>query len=270
MPESANGLFQPGGGTVVAMVHVSALPGTPEYEGRFELVVEKAMAEALLYAECGVDAVMIENMHDRPYLKGAAVGHEITAAMAVLGREVRRACKLPVGLQILAGANQQALAAALAGGLDFIRAEGYVFAHVADEGLMESDAGALLRYRRQIGAAKVQILTDIKKKHSSHALTGDLSLAETAEAARFFQSGGLIVTGAATGKQADLDDVRAAKEAAPDLPVLVGSGITDRNVRTYLEVADGVIVGSFLKRDGDWRQPVEGERVQQLMKAVGR
>lgn len=50
-------------------------------------------------------------------------------------------------------------------GLDFIRAEGFVFSHVADEGLLNACAGELLRYRRCIGAEHVQIFTDIKKKH---------------------------------------------------------------------------------------------------------
>lgn len=50
-------------------------------------------------------------------------------------------------------------------GLDFIRAEGFVFSHVADEGLLNACAGDLLRYRKNIGAAHVMIFTDIKKKH---------------------------------------------------------------------------------------------------------
>lgn len=65
----------------------------------------------------------------------------------------------------IAGANKEALAVAMATGGSFIRAEGFVFSHVADEGWMDSCAGELLRYRRSIGAEDVAILTDIKKKH---------------------------------------------------------------------------------------------------------
>ena len=111
------------------------------------------------------------------------------------------------GAQILAGANKQALAAALASGIDFIRAEGYVFAHVADEGIIESNAGELLRYRKQIGADNILVFTDIKKKHSSHSITADVDLKETAKAAEFFISDGLIVTGSATGEEANQNDV---------------------------------------------------------------
>ena len=104
-------------------------------------------------------------MHDIPYLN-RHVGPEIVAAMSVVCNEVKREVQnLPCGVQILAGANTEALAVAKAAGLDFIRAEGFVFSHVADEGLMNSDAGEILRYRKQIGADDVLVFTDIKKKH---------------------------------------------------------------------------------------------------------
>lgn len=107
----------------------------------------------------------MENMHDIPYLN-RHVGPEIVAAMSVVCSEVRRVVNnLPCGIQILAGANKEALAVAKAADLQFIRAEGFVFSHIADEGTMNSDAGELLRYRKQIGADKILVFTDIKKKH---------------------------------------------------------------------------------------------------------
>ena len=108
---------------------------------------------------------MIENMHDTPYLN-QDVGPEITAAMSVICCEVKKiAPNLPCGIQILAGANRHAIAVAKACGLDFVRVEGFVFSHVADEGLMNSCAGELLRYRKHISAENVLVFCDIKKKH---------------------------------------------------------------------------------------------------------
>lgn len=78
---------------------------------------------------------------------------------------MKKTTGLPCGVQILAAANKEALAVALASGLQFIRVEGFVFAHVADEGLMNSCAGELLRYRKNIGAEHILVFTDIKKKH---------------------------------------------------------------------------------------------------------
>jgi membrane complex biogenesis BtpA family protein len=204
---------------------------------------------------------MAENMHDRPYLKGG-VGPEVTAAMAVIAREIRRETGLPLGIQVLAGANLQALAVAHACGAEFVRVEGFVFAHVADEGVMQANAGELLRFRRAIGAERVRVFADIKKKHASHALTADVSLAETARAAEFFLADGIVVTGTATGEPASAADLREASEATR-LPVLVGSGLTPANLASYAE-ADGFIVGSSLKRGGSWAEPLDPDAVRAM------
>ena len=252
--------------TVIGMIHVRALPGTPRHAGGLAPILDQALAEAETYRACGIHALMVENMHDVPYVKNP--GPEITAAMAVLAREVKRAQpQLPLGIQILAGANQEALAAALAAGADFIRAEGFVFGHVADEGYMDSCAGALLRHRRAIGAETVAVFTDIKKKHSAHAITADVDIVQTAHAAEFFLSDGLILTGAATGEAASADELRAVY-AATKLPVLVGSGITAENLKSYLPIADAFVVGSYFKQNGYWENPLDPDRIRRLLDAL--
>ena len=249
--------------TVVGMIHVRALPGTPRHAGGFAPLLDLALEEAEIYRSCGIHALMVENMHDVPYVQRP--GPEIVAAMAVLAREVKRAHpQLPLGLQSLAGANREALGAALAAGADFIRAEGFVFGHVADEGYMDSCAGDLLRYRKAIGAESIAVFTDIKKKHSAHAVTADVDIVQTAHAAEFFLSDGLILTGAATGEAASVDELRAVY-AATKLPVFVGSGLTAENAKDYLPLADAFIVGSHFKRDGYWENPLDPARIRRLL-----
>ena len=249
---------------LIGCVHVAALPGTPKASLPVATIAKLAAAEARHYQDAGLHAVMIENMHDRPYL-ARKVGPEVVAAMAVVGRAVRDAVDVPLGLQVLAGANEAALGVALAAGAAFVRVEGFVFAHVADEGLMASDAGALLRYRRAIGAESVRVFADVKKKHSAHAITADVEIADTAHAAEFFLADGLVVTGVATGRAADTAEVRAVAGAV-SIPVLVGSGITPENIAAYQE-ADAFIVGTALKRDGLWTNPVDPARAAALRRA---
>ncbi|HEX8560691.1 MAG TPA: BtpA/SgcQ family protein, partial [Pyrinomonadaceae bacterium] len=192
------------------------------------------------------------------------------AAMAVVCRAVKsEAADLPVGVQVLAAANVEALAVAHAAGLDFIRAEGFAFAHVADEGFIQSSAAELLRYRRRIGAGRVRVWADVKKKHSSHAVTADLSLGETAAAVEFMRGDAVIVTGAATGEPPRAADVAEARSRCR-LPVLVGSGVCEGNVAEFYAAADGLIVGSHFKRDGLWSNPVERVRVERLTEALRR
>ena len=249
---------------LIGMLHLGALPGTPAASQSIESLIQLTLAEARIYRDAGFTALAIENMHDRPYLKGG-VGPEITAAMTALAREVKRETGLVLGIQVLAGANREALAIAHASGADFVRVEGFVYAHVADEGVIESCAGDLLRYRRHIGAERVLVFADIKKKHGAHAITADVPIVETAKAAEFFLADGVIVTGVATGEPASPDDVRDVVRAAR-VPVLVGSGITPANLAQF-STAHGFIVGSSVKQGGVWCNPIDRDAVRALADA---
>jgi membrane complex biogenesis BtpA family protein len=249
---------------LIGMVHLEALPGTPSASRSVSAIAAHAVDEARAYHAAGYDGIAIENMHDRPYLK-RAVGPEVVAAMTAVALAVRNAVPLPLGIQVLAGANREALAVAHAAGAVFVRAEGFVFAHVADEGLIEADAGELLRYRRAIGATGVAVFADIKKKHAAHALTADVDLVETARAAELFLADGVVVTGTSTGRETDPGEVAAVADAV-HIPVLVGSGVTPDNVARYPR-AGALIVGSWVKRDGLWSNPLDPSRVETLARA---
>jgi len=248
---------------VIAMIHVGALPGTPASRSTLAEIEAQAVLEAKLYRAAGVHGIMIENMHDTPYLRGH-VGPEIVASMALIGRAVKVASSLPCGIQILAGANTEAMAVAHAAGLDFIRAEGFAFAHVADEGIIESSAAELLRYRRLIGADKVQVWVDVKKKHSAHAITADVGIGETAHAVEFMRGDLVIVTGAVTGDAPQKKDVLEVKSHT-HLPVYLGSGVTAANLKKFFTAADGFIIGSEFKTGGHWTGAVDPKRVAAFM-----
>ncbi len=250
----------------IGMVHLRALPGTPRASHTMREICAIAASEAQQLRAAGFDAVLVENMHDLPYLR-RHVGPEITAAVTAALCAVRQSVDCPVGVQILAGANKEALAAACAADAQFVRCEGFVFGHIADEGWIESDAGELLRMRKSIGASHIAVFADIKKKHSSHAVTSDVSLGETAHAAEFFGADGIIVTGRATGEPTAVEDLQEVRRATK-LPVLVGSGITPDTLAEQWPYADGFIVGSWLKRHGRWDEELDPDRLAAFMAAV--
>jgi len=256
---------------IIGMVHLRALPGSPRAELSPREIARIAVEEARTLAAAGFDAILLENMHDAPYL-ARAVGAETTAAFTRAACEVRAAVSVPLGVQVLAGANDAALAIAMAAELQFIRAEGFVFASIADEGLLaEASAGPLLRLRRALGLdrgpARIAVLADIKKKHSAHAITADTSLAEHAHGAEFFGADGVIVTGAATGCATPIADLASAR-AACGIPVVAGSGTTAANVRDVLAVAHAAIVGSDLKVDGVWSNELDRARIDRFVHAA--
>ena len=247
---------------LIGVIHAQALPGTPANRFGMREIISIAADEARIYRDAGFHAILIENTHDRPYLK-SEVGPEIVAGMTVIGAEVRNAVDLPMGIQVLAGANTSAIAVAHASGASFVRVEGFLFAHVADEGLIESSAGQLLRYRRAIGAERIRVFADIKKKHSAHAITSDVDIVETAKAAEFFSVDGVIVSGVATGEPAQPDEVTAVANAV-SVATLVGSGITAKNIGEFRD-ADAFIVGSSIKKHGVWSNPMDVNSTRKLV-----
>lgn len=274
--------------SVIGMIHVGALPGTPRHGESLAAITDRAVEEAGVFVEHGLDGIIIENMHDVPYVCGQ-VGPEIVAAMTAVGLAVREkilasasshrpaiaarsATKdsgtrtgIPLGVQILAAANRAALAVAHAIGADFVRVENFTYAHIADEGLMPTaEAGPLLRYRRQIGAERVKVVADVKKKHSSHAITSDVSLAEAARTTEFCGADGVVVTGVATGEPTRPEDAATVRESV-SVPVWIGSGLTPENLPALWPHADVFVVGSYLKVDGLWSNALDAERVERFL-----
>lgn len=249
---------------LIGMVHVGALPGSPMHHESVDTITDRAVEEAGLLESEGFDALIIENMHDRPYVHGTH-GPQTTAAMTRVAVAVAQAVSFPFGVQVLSGGEREAIAIAHAAGGSFIRCENFVYSHTADEGLLtEAAAGPLLRYRRAIGATNVRVMCDIRKKHASHAITADLSIEDCAHAAEFCGADGLIVTGGFTGDPTDPGDVERVSRAAR-LPVWVGSGVEPSQLGSLFEHADALIVGSWIKHDGLWSNAPDPKRCAALI-----
>lgn len=214
--------------------------------------------------------ILLENMNDIPYIQQDKHCHpETIACMARLSMEIRSIVPetTPCGIQILACGNRQAIAIAKATNLQFVRVEGFVFSHIADEGFTNANAGELLRYRKNIDAEDVLIFTDVKKKHSSHAITEDISLLETVKAAEFFLTDGVILTGSSTGHAASPGDLNAV-HGRTNVPILIGSGVTKENVDEYYQQSNGLIIGSYFKEAGNWMNDLAEERVESFMNTL--
>ena len=255
-----SGLISKNNKILIGMIHVPALPGTPYNKLSPKEIINKCIQEAHIYKKSNIDSIMIENMHDAPYLK-RNVGPEITSLMSIIAYEMRKVFdREPLGVQILAGANKDALSVAFNSGCDYIRAEGFVFSHIGDEGVFESDAGELLRYRKTIGAENIKIFTDIKKKHSANFITSDVSIGEMAKNAEFFGSDGVIITGSSTGSEASTEEINYVYKSCA-LPVLIGSGITYDNLDNYVSISDGLIVGTYFKKNNFWKNDLDEEKI---------
>ena len=250
------------------MIAVAPLPGAPGYGTDDKQILARALEDLRHYRDVGADAIVLENSHDLPYVKPPLPRRAISV-MTRVARAVREVFSGPIGLQMLEAANEDALDIAHAADLDFLRVEGFVFAHVGGAGLIEGCAGKLLRRRKALHCEQIKVFGDVKKKHCSHALTGDLDILDEVKQAEFFLVDGVIVTGARTTDPPSVSELRRVKRYA-QVPVLIGSGMTPENIRTYFPLADGFIVGSTFRESGRFLGQLERKRLDRFMEVFHR
>jgi hypothetical protein len=247
------------------MLHVPALPGSPQNSLGFEAVVDWVLSDAEALAGAGIDGWILENFGDVPFFPGRVPAHTV-AFMTALACEIQRRFSLPLGVNVLRNDAESALAVAAAARARFIRVNIHTGARLTDQGVIQGRAHETLRYRKVLGG-DIKILADIDVKHSAPLAARDLA-EEVEETLARGSADAVIVTGSATGKQAGLKDLRRAKAAAGEAPVIAGSGVNPGNLEAVLQIADGLIVGTAFKVDGIARNRVDPARVRAFMEQV--
>lgn len=252
---------------VVGMVHLWPLPGAPGYTGYgMQQIIDHALRDADALVQGGVDGLVVENMWDLPYYVGNDVKPEAMTAQAVAAAEVVKNFPLPVGINVIHNGGVVCLSIAVAAGARFIRVCILTGARLWDTGEFDHGCAAdLLRKRKELHAEHIHIFADVDKKHSV-AFPG-LDLATHIEWTEFYGADAVIVSGKMTGSAPDIEKVREAKRLAKR-PLLIGSGTTAENVTAFLRHADGILVGTSLKKDGVMENPVDVNRVRQLLDKV--
>lgn len=253
---------------IMGVVHLRPLPGAPSYKGEdMRDVYAAGVRDALTLARGGIDAIIVENASDQPFLRPDDIGPETVAALTAACIEIRNAVDVPLGVTCVANGAVQGIAVAKASGATWVRVNQWANAYVANEGILSGDAARALRYRNAIGAHDVRILADVHVKFGAHAITADRSIGEQATDAEWHQADVLIATGTRTGSPTMPEEVQEVRSGT-NLPVIVGSGLDPDQLPRLFDVADGAIVGQWLKEDGHWWNPIDPRRVEQLMKAA--
>jgi membrane complex biogenesis BtpA family protein len=255
---------------LIGVIHLPALPGAPRYAGApMSEICRAAARDATTLASGGIDGIMVENASDMPFLRPEDIGPETVAAMTAATLAVRSAVEVPLGITCVANGVIPGLAIAKASGARWVRANQWVNAYVANEGFLNGPAPQALRYRAAIGATDVRILADVHVKFGAHAITADRDITEQATDAEWFDADVLIATGTRTGSPTQPEEVEQVR-GGTSLPVIVGSGLTPELLPSLFGVADGAIVGQWLKVDGRWWNPVDPRRVERLVAAAAK
>jgi membrane complex biogenesis BtpA family protein len=249
---------------LVGVVHLAALPGSPKATLSAARIAEDAAIDAGILRDAGYDAAIIENFGDIPFLP--RVGAVTVSAMTLVGSRVRDACPdLPLGVNVLRNDVDAALAVAVVVGAAFVRVNVHVGARVTDQGVIQGEAGLTLRTRQALGATGVEVWADVDVKHS--APLGVRPVAdEAADAALRGMADAILVTGEGTGRPASEGKLAEVRRAV-SVPVYVASGATIESLPRLARVADGVIVGSALRRDGKAGGRVDRDRAVEFARA---
>jgi uncharacterized protein len=258
--------------SLIGVIHLPPLPGSPDASGLDPgSVLQRAgllaVKEAQLLSQTGFDGLVLENFGDTPFYK-TEVPPETVASLAIIAAAVRETTRARIAINVLRNDARSAMAIAAVCGCEMIRVNVLSGVAATDQGLIEGDAAFLLRERARLGAQGVSILADVHVKHGKSLSSDDIGLA-VEEAALRGRASAVVVTGATTGRAVDLAALRRATEVAGKhgVPVLIGSGARRDNLAELLKLADGVIVGSDLRRNGRAGAPLDPKRVREFAKA---
>lgn len=250
---------------LIGVIHLRPLPGSPRSDGRgLGPVVEAALRDAEALREGGMPGAILENFGDRPFASGR-VEAETVAAMTAVAVEVRKAFPGPLGVNVLRNDGESALAIAEAVGGQFVRVNVLVGTAFTDQGIIEGEAFRILR-KRSRQSEPVAILADVAVKHATFLPGTNLE----GLARDTWDRGGadaVIVTGEATGAPCDEETLRRVRQALPDAPVLLGSGVREEAASELAKKAGGAIVGTSLKERGATEARIDLARVRALVKA---
>lgn len=253
---------------VIGMIHLKPLPGAPHYQGEpMDEIYDFAMRDLYTLEKAGVHGIIVENAWDIPFSKPEDIGYETVASMSVITERLKQQTDLKIGINCLANGALQALAIAKATEVSFIRVNQWVNAYIANEGFVEGASAKAMRYRSFIKGEDIKIFADVHVKHGSHSIVADRSLEDQTYDNVFFDADVLIATGSRTGNETELAEIHGIKEHT-QLPVIVGSGMTAENAEKIMAVADGCIVGTSLKEDGKWWNPIDEKRAKEFMEKV--
>lgn len=250
---------------VIGVVHLLPLPASARWGGDLESVLDRAEQEAAALAAGGADGIIVENFHDAPFAK-STVDPATVSAMTLAVRQISQLVVLPIGVNVLRNDARSALAIAACTGAQFVRVNVLTGVMATDQGVIEGDAHALLRYRRELGA-DTAIFADVLVKHARPLNSPHLTAA-VREAIERGLADAAILSGWATGEPPSYDDLEVAKAAAGKAPILIGSGATWDNIGQLLRAADGAIVSSSLKRHGQIGEAIDPARVAQFVDAA--
>ena len=257
---------------IIGPIHFPPLLGYKDFPG-LDVALKNAFADLRALETGGADGVIFENNYDVPHRE--FVGPETVAMMTLLGRELRRKTKLPLGVSVLWNDYRAALSIARVVGAQFIRVPVFVDTVKTNYGIIRGAPRDIIKYRSFIDAKNIAIFADIHVKHAE--IISRANIVQSARHAARAGADAVIITGRWTADAPDIRDLELVRKAVGDFPILAGSGSSIENIKDLLTRCNGIIVSTSLKRGKNkknetnvknWKQRIEKRRVSEFVGRV--
>jgi predicted TIM-barrel enzyme len=242
---------------------------------------ERVLNEIEIYIRNGISILQFENV-GAPYFLRQSVPAEEQLIMNYIVKIARQEYPdLPMGIQVLAFADNIALEIAIRHKLFYIRGESFLFQGCRPEGLTENQGNLAKAYYMRnffnlsLGRENIypNIYPDLLKKHTIfNEELNDLNI--WLENITFQKLEGVVLTGKKTGstvKESELimtrqilNEVNKNYQKASGtkkIPLISGSGANPGNIHIYKKYMDYIIIGSYHKRDGYWENGIDEDRL---------
>jgi hypothetical protein len=272
MENSLNKIFKKNKNIIIGAIHFPPLFGYKDFPGT-EIALRNTLHDLKAFEDGGTDGIIIENNYDVPHK--IAVDKETVEMMTYLGKEIKKATRIPIGVSVLWNDYKAALFIAKEIGAQFIRVPVFVDNVKTDYGEVFGEPKDVLDYRREMGIENIALFTDIHVKHAE--LLDEKTIESSAIEAIKSGSDALIITGKWTAQAPKLDDLIAVKNTVNDFPILIGSGIDESNAKELFEYINGAIVSTSLKEGNNidngpniksWKQRIDKNKVTKLVESL--
>jgi hypothetical protein len=248
---------------LIGMVHLLPLPGSPYFNEDIDLIEQRALQDALTLQKAGFDGLIIENYGDQPFLINK-IPLEGLIAMARIISRITKEINLKVGINIEFNVWEKELIMAKVMNADFIRVEVFSEFRFHPSGIVWPSISEILRLRKNLKAESIKIFADFNVKNTFPILNiNDESSLKIIDK----YADAIVYTGSKTGEAPNIDEILQIKERI-EKPLYIGSGVNENNIKSFLNIADGVIVGTSIKKENKTSNPVSFEKAKRLVEII--
>lgn len=254
---------------IIGLCHLKALPNDPFYNEKdgMEDVFQNALKDVIALQNGGIDGIQFTNEFSFPYLSNEKADASTVAAMAVIIGRLKPYLTVPFGANII-GDTESTIGLCAAVGASWTRGS-YHGCWATNEGLLNSECYKIYRLRHNLHADDLKLIHYVVPESSKDVADRD---PVTILKAHYFlnKPDALGICGLVAGQKVDVELLKRFRQAYPEAVLLAVTGINKDNIEEIMSIADAAFVGTYLKIDHIFENPIDENNVRALMNTMNK